>query len=175
MNTVIIRKLFFAWNMDKEKQFLEDQAKKGLKLFKVSLGKYTFIEADPEDVVYQFDFQMLGKADLEEYLSMCEDWELVQQFGGWLYLRKPSDGKENRIYSNVQSVKSMYHRLMGFLLLVGFPLYYQTFIMFPILREEGIGTFYKYFMPFAYVLTFLHLFALIRIFISYRKLNDIVE
>lgn len=38
MKTVVERKLFFAWNMAKEKMYLEKKSKEGYHLKHVSLG-----------------------------------------------------------------------------------------------------------------------------------------
>lgn len=177
MKTVVIKKLFFAWNMDKEKAFLETKAQEGLKLVRVGFGRYEFIESEPEDIVYQFDFRMIGKKDEEEYLSVFEDWEMVQRFGGWYYFRKQRDGKNDQIFSDVTSVKQLYIRLIGFLLLVAFPLYYQVLFMFPSMTSEGgISTFYMIFRPVVYVLLAIHLYAIIKLLLVFRLLNnDVVD
>lgn len=175
MKTVTIRKMFFAWNMEKEKLFLEEKAREGLLLQKASLGKYVFEVTEPQDMVYQFDFQMISKDDLDEYLSMFGDWELVVRYGGWFYFRKLRDDKSNEIFSDVSSVRSMYLRLLGFLALVGFPLYYQLLILFPRIREEGVSTFYNWFMPFSYIITLLHMYALVKILLAVKRLNNITD
>lgn len=157
------RKLFFVWNQDEEKKYLEEKAKQGLLLKKVGFGWYDFEEAEPSDVVYDFDFQIVSKKNEEDYLSFFGDWEFVVRFGGWYYFRKPKTDN-NVLFSNNESKRKMYDRLLGFLLLTGFPLYYQVLIMFPTLRSrESISSFYKVFMPIAYILTGLHIFALIKI------------
>ena len=93
-------------------------------------------------MVYQFDFQMLHKESEAAYLELFEDWELVLRFGGWYYFRKERDGIYDQIYSDVSSTRKLFLRLIGFLALVGFPLYYQTLVMYPNMTDtDGISTF----------------------------------
>lgn len=172
-----IRKVFFAWQLDKEKAFLEEKASQGLQLVKVGFFKYTFVESIKRDVVFQFDFRPLSKIDEEEYLSLYQDWEYVGRFGSWYYFRKEKDNTSVSIFSNVESKKNMFLRLMGFLLLTGFPLYYQVLIMFPtMVQEGGISNFYLFFRPFVYIILILHTYALINLLIIYKKLSkELVE
>jgi hypothetical protein len=166
------RRMFFAWQLDKEKAYLEDKAKEGLHLKQVLFGKYLFEEGEGKDVTYQFDFRVLNKKDEAEYLDMYQDWELVQRYGGWYYFRKDEVDSNNQIFCNVESVKKMLERLMGFLMLVGFPLYYQLFILFPTLsRNDEWDDFYSYFMPIVMVFFVLHLFSMTRILAVYIKLK----
>ena len=70
--------MFFAWQIDKEKQFLEDMALEGYILSKVRFGKYEFEECEQKSVTFQFDFQILHKNKEEEYLSFFKDWNFVE-------------------------------------------------------------------------------------------------
>lgn len=171
------RKFFFAWNMEKEQKYLEEKAKQGYHLVRSGFGTYEFELGEPKDMVYQFDFRSLGKEGEEEYLELMQDWEMVQRYGSWYYFRKERDGVNDTIYSNVESQRKMYLRLMGLLALLGFPLYYQVLIFFPLIREEDtISTFYKYFMPIASILMLLHVYVMIKLLLRIRKLNsNIVE
>ncbi len=175
MKTVVIRKMFFAWNMDKEKLFLEQKAKEGLLLLKVGFGKYVFKETKPLDMVYQFDFRLLHKKEEEEYISIFRDWEFVQRTGGWYYFRKIRDGGVDKVFSDVSSVRSMYRRLLGFLALIGFPLYYQLLILFPRVTESGVGSFYKFFIPMVSMISLLHIYSIVRLLITLKKINNLIE
>lgn len=174
---IIERKLFFAWSMDKEKAYLEDKAKQGYKLVDVKLGKYFFEKDEPKDVVYQFDFRVLGKQDEQEYLDLHEEWEMVLRFGGWYYFRKEST-EDEPLFSNNEGTKNMLLRLIGFLCLVGFPLYYQVLIIFPnMIRDDGgLSRFYQFFQPIVFVLMILHIYSLLKLGLVYRTLQkDIRE
>lgn len=62
---------------------------RGWKFLKVNyVSVYTFEKCEPEDVVYQIDFQD-GKAD-NDYIQIFKDygWEYVQGILGMQYFRK---------------------------------------------------------------------------------------
>jgi len=65
-----ISKTFWAWQLDKEQEWLEQKAKEGLILKRVSFFTYYFERAEPMDLVYQFDFRVLSKKDKDEYVEM---------------------------------------------------------------------------------------------------------
>ena len=173
----IVKKLFFVWGEQKEKAFLEHMAEDGYKLVKVRFGKYFFKEDLPKNVVYQFDYKGLGKIDENEYLSFYTDtgWTLACEYGGWYYFyQEIQEGQENpTIYSDNHSMKARYRRLLAFLALTGFPLYYQALIFFPnmALSDLTFPSFYFFFRPVVYIFMILHMFALYKVIKLYRKLD----
>lgn len=173
----IVKKLFFIWGEQKEKLFLEKMAKDGYKLVKVRFGKYYFEEDTSKDVVYQFDYKGLSKITEDEYLGFYNDtgWTLACQYGGWYYFyQEINEGEEiPTIYSDNHSMKARYRRLMFFLLLAGFPLYYQALIFFPnmLITELSYPKFYFFFRIIVYIFMVLHMFALYRIFRLQRNLE----
>ncbi len=54
-------------------------------------GLYVFDACEPEDVVYQLDYNSDGLAHKREYVQMFYDcgWEYLTDFGGYSYFRKP--------------------------------------------------------------------------------------
>ncbi len=171
------RKLFFAWQLEKEKAYLEQKSRDGFTLKKIGFGTYYFEKSDARDVVFQFDFRPLHRKDEKEYLSLYEEWEYVGRFSSWYYFRKERvEGEEHQIFSNVESKREMLRRLLGFLLLTGFPLYYQVIIFFPNMEVSSIRGFYQFFKPFVYVVLALHSYALLKLALLYNKLKkDITE
>ncbi len=169
------RKVFFAWQADKEKQWLEDLAKQGYVLEDIKLFTYTFSKQEPQDLVYQFDFQILSKANEAEYLELFEDWTFIKRFGGWYYFRKPKDSTNtNEIYNDNISKSAMFKRIIGFLALVGFPLYYQVIFVFPNMESNRLAypNFYFFLRIIVVIFLVLHLLASLRIFavyLSYKK------
>lgn len=173
-----VRKTFFVWGEKKEKAFLENMAKDGYKLIKVKFNKYFFEEDTPKDVVYQFDFKGIdNKISEDEYLSFYEDtgWALNASYGGWYYFSKEIvEGKPiPTIYSDNSTKKQKYRRLLIFLLIVGFPLYYQLLIMFPNMPSKKLSfpQFYFFFRIFALIASAFHLFALVKVFRIYSKID----
>ncbi|WP_066496759.1 DUF2812 domain-containing protein [Abyssisolibacter fermentans] len=174
----VVRKMFFAWNEEKEKKFLEDMALKGYRLIKVNLGKYTFEKDKPKKLIYQFDFRGYDKMSEENYLQIYEDagWDCVYKYGSWYYFCKEwsEDEVDLSLFNDNESKRKKYQRLMFFLMITGFPLYYQTLIFFPNMSESKLEfpSFYFFFRIFALILTGLHIFAVIKILLKYKKLQN---
>ena len=77
---------------EREQRYLQEQHKNGWKFIKVTgLGRYHFEKCEPQDVVYQLDYNQEGIAHKEEYIQMFRDcgWEYLQDFFGYSYFRKP--------------------------------------------------------------------------------------
>ena len=70
METKKVFKYFTIFSYDKEQDYLRDMHKSGWKFLKVSgLGIYHFEKCEPEDVVYQLDYNQEGLANKEEYIQ----------------------------------------------------------------------------------------------------------
>ena len=85
-------KYFTIFNHEKEEEYLRSQHKAGWKFVKVTgIGMYHFVECEPEDVVYQLDYNQEGSANKEEYAKLFSDcaWEYIIEFAGYSYFRKP--------------------------------------------------------------------------------------
>lgn len=92
---------YFSITMWKEEQeYLRKMHKNGWKLNKVTgLGMYYFDKCEPEDVVYQLDYNKEKDGEKDEYIQMFKDcgWEYMFDFVGYSYFRKPAshmDGDE---------------------------------------------------------------------------------
>lgn len=121
-------RFFSIMDYEKEADFLRKMHKKGWKFVKVSLGGFYGFEAcEPEDVVYQLDYNPDGVKHQNEYLQMFKDcgWEYMQDFVGYSYFRKPvseMDGDES-IFCDDESRLDMATRVVRgkvIPLLVGF-------------------------------------------------------
>ncbi|MDX1357467.1 MAG: DUF2812 domain-containing protein [Clostridia bacterium] len=172
----VVKKWFWAWNDDKEEIFLEDMAAKGYRLVHVGLGKYTFVEAEPKKIKYQLDFKGISKMKDDEYLQIFEDagWDCVQRFGGWYYFAREYDDEtpDLSIFNDNKSRLEKYRRIILFLVITGFPLYYNVIILFPSLdRTEFVyPQFYFFFRIIATILIVLHSVVLLRI--AYKIIKD---
>jgi hypothetical protein len=170
-----VKKLFFAWGMDKEKTWLESMAKEGWILKSVGFGNYTFYKDKPRDIVYEFDFNILSKKQEEDYLSYFKDWNYVGTIGSWYYFyQEREDNMDLSIFNNNESKRKLYGRLLVFLFVVGFPVYYLTFIMFPSL-DSGVFEFPKfYFFIRIFLIPFIifYTYAFVRILLNYMKLKN---
>lgn len=85
-------KYFTVPQWKQEQEYLQEQHRNGWKFMYVSgLGSYHFEKCEPEDVVYQLDYNQEGLAHKGEYVQMFQDcgWEYLQDFFGYSYFRKP--------------------------------------------------------------------------------------
>ena len=85
-------KYFTIFEHEKEEEYLREKHKSGWKFVKVSgLGVYHFVKCEPEDVIYQLDYNKDGLAHKDEYIQMFSDcgWEYMQDYVGYSYFRKP--------------------------------------------------------------------------------------
>ena len=92
-----VKKKEFKWftimQHEEEQAYLREMHKHGWKFVLVTgIGNYHFEECEPEDVVYQLDYNQEGLAHKQEYVKMFEDcgWEYLQDFYGYSYFRKPA-------------------------------------------------------------------------------------
>lgn len=99
-NTKTELRFFSVPEWKKEEAYLRQQHQKGWKFVKVSgFCVYHFEKCEPEDVIYQLDYNQEGLAHKEEYVKLFRDcgWEYLQDYVGYSYFRKSAsemDGKE---------------------------------------------------------------------------------
>lgn len=77
---------------EEEQDYLRRRHGQGWALEWVSFpGVYHFVQCEPQDVVYQLDYNQEGRSHKEEYIQMFTDcgWEYLQDFVGYSYFRKP--------------------------------------------------------------------------------------
>ena len=117
-----VRKLFFIWNFDKEQQWLNQMAAKGLALVSVGFYKYGFEDCIPGE--YRVCLQLLEKSprnpEMQKYIEFLEQTgaEHVGSFTRWVYFRKKASTGDFELFSdNVSKVKYL-TSLLGFISLV---------------------------------------------------------
>ena len=67
-------KYFTVFNHEKEEEYLSGQHRSGWKFVKVTgIGTYHFEKCQPEDVVYQLDYNQEASSDKSEYIRMFAD------------------------------------------------------------------------------------------------------
>ncbi len=112
-------KFFTVPEWEKEQEYLRQQHQAGWKFVKVSgLCMYHFVKCEPEDVVYQLDYNQEGVAHKEEYVQMFRDcgWEYLQDYVGYSYFRKPAaemNGDEQIFCDDVSRLDMMKRVLVG--------------------------------------------------------------
>ncbi len=116
------RKFFSIVQYEQEAEYLRNMHKSGWKFVEMKgLGVYYFEECEPEDVVYQLDYNQEGLKNKEEYVQMFADcgWEYLQDAFGYSYFRKPASemNGEEKIFCDDDSRLEMMKRVfMGRLL-----------------------------------------------------------
>ncbi len=84
-------KFFTLPDWEREENYLSRMHKNGWRFTYMNFLIYHFEKCEPEDVVYQLDFNPEGSKNKEEYVRMFNDcgWEYLQDFAGYSYFRKP--------------------------------------------------------------------------------------
>ena len=109
---------FSIFNHEKEEKYLREMHKSGWRLVRISgLCVFHFEKCEPEDVIYQLDYNPQTDDTRAEYLQMFSDcgWEHVQDYAGYSYFRKSSkDGNtEDKIFSDCDSYTAMMARVFN--------------------------------------------------------------
>lgn len=129
-------KLFWAWEDDKEEEWLMEQSQQGLHLEEVSFITYRFNQGPPQDYAYRLDYLDSSKPT-REYLQIFADagWEHLGTLFGWQYFRKlVAPGETAEIYTDPESKIQKYRRVQT-LLLTTMPVYLIAFMTF----DEDFG------------------------------------
>lgn len=177
--SVVKRKILFAWNEEKERVWLEDQALKGLKLTDVGVFRYTFDEIEPKALAYQFDFNVLTEGDLGSYYQLYEDagFEHITSYVNWHYFCcEKSQSTQTDIFNDNASKMEKYKRVLLFLIAMAIPTYLQAFIIAPAsLLDGSMSEFYKYFAFILYPAAVIHIYATVSIASYYFKLKKRIK
>ena len=103
----IFRKLFWAWEFDKEEEWLNAMSAKGLQLCDVGFCRYVFEEGLPREYVYRLELldNVPNHAESIQYIQFIEDTgaEQIGTLFRWVYFRKKTDGDEFNLFSNIDS------------------------------------------------------------------------
>lgn len=160
-------KWFWAWEDEKEEDWLNAQAQQGWHLQAPgTLGNYVFDRGEARDVVYRLDFKASGQ-DMDAYLQIFEDagWEHLGAMGGWQYFRKERvEDEAAEIFTDNASKIQKYQRIIMYLVI---------FTPFSVLLLINLGSqmsFSGFLAGFATVVSiiaslfvFLYAYAMIRI------------
>ena len=146
------RKRFGVWEHKKEEEYLRQQHNAGWKLVKTNIfAWFYFEECEPEDVVYQLDYNNELSDGKENYIKMFADcgWEYVQDCMGYHYFRKPAakmNGEEEIFSDNTSRIAMMQRVLKGrllpllvILLCVFLPQFYNSLSDESYLRAAVLG------------------------------------
>ncbi|MBQ7916580.1 MAG: DUF2812 domain-containing protein, partial [Firmicutes bacterium] len=141
----IIHKFFGIWNYEKEEQWLNEMAAKGLCLVSVGYCRYEFEDCQPGE--YTIRLQLLANNPTHpegaKYIQFIEDTgaEHVASWLKWVYFRKKKSDGEFQLFSDHTSLIQHLTRVLHLLLILGIAnLYigaYNLFLFF--FLDSGIN------------------------------------
>ena len=118
-----VYKFFWAWDFDKEEEWLNQMAHEGKCLKNVGLFRYDFEECASDSYHYQLEFleDLPDQAKSQNYLTFLEDMgvEHVGTFFRWVYLRKKKEKGPFELFSDNQSKIKHLGRILNLLLVIG--------------------------------------------------------
>ena len=118
----IIHKWFWIWNFDKEEQWLNEMAAKGLCLVSTGFCKYEFEDCLPGE--YHIRMQLLDKLphhpESQKYIEFLEDTgaEQVGSFTRWVFFRKKASLGDFDLFSDNASRVKYLTSMLSFITLV---------------------------------------------------------
>lgn len=98
-NTKCEFKFFTVPEWKKEEAYLREQHKKGWEFVSINgFCLYHFQRCEPQDVVYQLDYNPDSVSHKREYIQMFQDcgWEYLQNYAGYSYFRKETSEMKTR-------------------------------------------------------------------------------
>ncbi len=143
MKRKVIRKLFWAWEFEKEEAWLNGMAKDGWALEKVGYCKYVFAECEKGE--YTFRLEMLESSPdsekAQDYISFVEDTgaEYIGNVMRWVYFRKKAADGEFEMFSDTASKIGHLDRIVRLAHLLGIIGLANLVIGLVNLRLGGLG------------------------------------
>lgn len=111
-----VRRVFFAWDYDKQIAWLNEMAGKGLNLVKVSFNKYVFEQGTPGEYSYRIEWlkQWPTRPQSVSYIRFLEEAgvEYVTSFKKWAYFRKKTSEGAFDLFSDLDSRINHLQRLI---------------------------------------------------------------
>ncbi|WP_188694314.1 DUF2812 domain-containing protein [Pullulanibacillus camelliae] len=118
--------MFLTWQEEQEAGWLMEMARRGWHLRGYHSFVYSFVQGEPEEVVYKLDYRKaLKKVEHEEYVALFEDsgWTHVDDYMGWHYFKSAATAKVlPEIYSDSDSLLQKYKQLLTTLISCALPL-----------------------------------------------------
>ena len=116
----VIHKWFWAWEADKEENWLNEMSAKGLGLVSVGFGRYEFEDCTPGAYQYRLEFleHFPTHPESVQYIKFIEDTgaEQIGSITRWVYFRKKTtDGPFDLFSDNASRIKHL-NRIIALLL-----------------------------------------------------------
>lgn len=170
----VIHKVFFIWSFDKEEQWLNEMAAKGLALTSVGFCRYEFEDCVPGEykICLQFLENNFKNVENTKYIEFLEETgaEHVSTFNRWAYFRKKTCGEDFQLFSDTSSRIKYLTRIIRFVLLFfAMNLYIGCFNMYLCFNQDFKGNMIGI---VNIVLAVLILIGMLRLFRKRKKLKD---
>ena len=161
---------FWAWQDEKEEQWLDHMSEQGWHVTSLGFpGVYQFTRGEPRRYVYRLDFKHSMDKDFKEYLQLFADagWEHIGMRSSWQYFRTEArEGEQPEIFTDNASKIRKYQRLVGFLIF-----FLPMYIVMLTNLIEGEREIYRIFgLVFAAFIVF-YAYALIRLVMRIYQLK----
>ena len=115
-----VRKLFWAWDFDREEDWLGDMAAQGWGLVSVGFCRYTFEPCRPGEYGYRLELleDRPDSPPSQEYLNFLAETgvDCVGHWFRWVYLRKRTDDGPFQLFSDTASHIRHLRRILALVL-----------------------------------------------------------
>ena len=104
MERKTIRKWFWAWDFDKEEEWLENMARNGWVLDGVGFCTYHFIKTEPGEYSVRLQYLPIAEENTD-YINLLEESgaERVGRMVQWVYYRKKTADGSFQLFSDLDS------------------------------------------------------------------------
>ena len=104
MERKTIRKWFWAWDFDKEEEWLENMARNGWVLDGVGFCTYHFIKTEPGEYSVRLQYLPIAEENTD-YINLLEESgaERVGRMVQWVYYRKKTADGPFQLFSDLDS------------------------------------------------------------------------
>lgn len=139
----VIRKLFWVWDFEKEEQWLNEMAAKGLALVGVGFCRYEFEDCTPGE--YSFRLELLDNRpehpESRKYISFVEETgaEQVGSYLNWVYFRKKGQFEIFSDYSTKIKHLSRIISLVALLAVLNLAAFLYNLIVVILIIGEPVG------------------------------------
>lgn len=109
------RKVRFYLDYEKEETWINEMAANGWHLKGYFFFFYTFIKGEPGTFIYRTEFLGgMSSKESKEYLGFMEESgvTIVQNYGAWVYMKKPAAQGPFEIYTDKESKVAYYNRIL---------------------------------------------------------------
>ncbi len=161
---------FWAWDDEKEEEWLREMSQKGWHFKSVSFpSNYLFEQGEPIDYVYRLDY-FINRKDMDGYLQIFGDagWDYMGEMGGWQYFRQEAvNGEAPEIYTDNESKSKKYQRIMLFLIIF-LPIMMNSIIMINRGNDSGFPKMIAFVIG---MLMLLYVYGMVRLLLRITQLR----